>query len=69
MLRIIENQPGAGGKVGFEKFQKAEPDGHTLITFTFPKSIIIEYMDKTGYRTKDFTPVYAWPRPRHRLLW
>ena len=44
---LIENQPGAGGKIAFEKFQRTEPDGYTLITFTFPKSIIIEYLYKT----------------------
>jgi tripartite-type tricarboxylate transporter receptor subunit TctC len=65
---IIDNQPGAGGKIAFEKFQKAEPDGHSLITYTFPKSIIIEYMDKTGYKTKDFTPVYTWSRSNQLLV-
>lgn len=59
---IIENQPGAGGKIAFEKFQKTEPDGYHLVTYTFPKSIIIEYVDKVNYRTKDFTPVFAWSR-------
>jgi len=60
---LIENQGGAGGKIAFEKFQKTEPDGHNLIVTTFPKSIIIEYMGKVNYRTKDFTPVYGWPVP------
>jgi tripartite-type tricarboxylate transporter receptor subunit TctC len=57
---LIENQGAAGGKTAFEKFQKTEPDGYSLIVSTFPKSIIIEYMGKVNYRTKDFTPVYAW---------
>ncbi len=66
---LIENQPGAGGKIAFEKFQRTEPDGYTLITYTFPKSIIIEYLDKTTrYRTRDFTPVYAWSRSNQLLL-
>lgn len=59
---LIENQGGAGGKIAFEKFQKTEPDGYTLITFTFPKSIVIEYMDKVNYRTKDYTPIFSWSR-------
>lgn len=59
---LIENQTGAGGKIAFEKFQRTEPDGYTLITYTFPKSIVIEYLDKTNYRTKDYTPVFAWSR-------
>ena len=59
---IIEDQPGAGGRIAFEKFQKTAPDGYSLITSSFPKSIIMEYMTKTGYRTKDFTPVFVWSR-------
>jgi tripartite-type tricarboxylate transporter receptor subunit TctC len=65
---MIENQPGAGGKIAFEKFQKTEPDGYTLITYTFPKSIIIEYMGKTNFRTKDFTPIFAWSRANQLLV-
>jgi len=65
---IIDNQPGAGGRIAFEKFQKTEPDGYTLITYTFPKSIIIEYMEKTNYRTKDFVPIYSWSRSSQLLV-
>jgi tripartite-type tricarboxylate transporter receptor subunit TctC len=66
---LIENQPGAGGKIAFEKFQRTEPDGYALITYTFPKSIIIEYLDKTTrYRTRDFTPVFAWSRSNQLLI-
>lgn len=65
---VIENQPGAGGKIAFEKFQKTEPDGHTLITYTFPKSVIIEYQGKTGFRTRDFAPVFAWSRSSQLLV-
>ena len=57
---LIENQGAAGGKTAFEKFQKTDPDGYSLIVSTYPKSIIIEYMGKVNYRTKDFTPVYGW---------
>lgn len=59
---IIEDQPGAGGRIAFEKFQKTAPDGYSLITSSFPKGVIMEYMIKTGYRTKDFTPVFVWSR-------
>ncbi|MFH1123659.1 MAG: tripartite tricarboxylate transporter substrate binding protein [Pseudomonadota bacterium] len=64
----IENQAGAGGKIAFEKFQKTEPDGYSIILYTFPKSIIIEYMGQTGYRTKDFTPIFAWSRGNQLLV-
>ncbi|MCC6473451.1 MAG: tripartite tricarboxylate transporter substrate binding protein [Burkholderiales bacterium] len=65
---VIENQPGAGGKIAFEKFQKLEPDGYTVITYTFPKSVIIEYQGKAGFRTRDFTPIFAWSRSSQLLV-
>jgi tripartite-type tricarboxylate transporter receptor subunit TctC len=64
----IENQPGAGGKIAFDKFQRTEPDGYSLIMYTFPKSVIIEYIDKTNFRTKDYTPVFAWSRGNQVLV-
>src|SRR4030043_1104184 len=57
---LIENIVGFWGKIAFEKFQRTEPDGYTLISYTFPRSIIIENMSKTNFRTKDFTPIFAW---------
>jgi len=65
---VIENQPGAGGKIAFEKFVGVKPDGYTLITYTFPKSVIIEYQGKTGFKTRDFTPIYAWSRSSQILV-
>jgi tripartite-type tricarboxylate transporter receptor subunit TctC len=63
-----DNWVGAGGKIAFEKIQRAEPDGYNIILFSFPKSIIIEYMGKTKYMTKDFTPIYAWSRLNQVLV-
>lgn len=65
---FIENQGGAGGKIAFEKFQRTEPDGYSLITYTFPKSIIIEYMGKVNYRTRDYTSIFAWSRSNQLLV-
>jgi putative tricarboxylic transport membrane protein len=65
---VIEDQPGAGGKIAFEKFQNAPPDGYTLITYTFPKSVIIEYQGKTGFKTKDFKPIFAWSESSQILI-
>jgi len=65
---VIENQPGAGGKIAFEKFQNVTPDGYALITYTFPKSVIIEYQGKTGFKTRDFTPIFAWSRSSQVLV-
>jgi len=57
---LVENIVGVWGKTAFEKFQMTEPDGYTLIGYTFPRSIIIENMSKTNFRTEDFTPIFAW---------
>jgi len=57
---LIENQGAAGGKIAFERFQKTEPNGYTLITYTYPKSVVIEYTDKVNFKSKDYTPIYAW---------
>jgi tripartite-type tricarboxylate transporter receptor subunit TctC len=57
---LIENIAGFSGKIGFEKFQMTEPDGYTLMSYTFPRSIIIENMTDTNFRTEDFTPIFAW---------
>ena len=65
---IIENQPGAGGRIAFEKFQKTAPDGYSLVTYTFPKSIILEYMDKTNFKTMDYVPIYSWSRSSQLLV-
>ncbi len=57
---FVENIAGFWGKIAFEKFQLTEPDGYTLISYTFPRSIIIETISPTSFKTKDFTPVFAW---------
>src|SRR3989304_5781470 len=57
---LIENQPGAGGKIAFERFQKTEPDGYSVVLYNFPKSIIIEYMGKVNFNTRDFIPTSSW---------
>jgi tripartite-type tricarboxylate transporter receptor subunit TctC len=65
---IIENQPGAGGKIAFEKFMKTEPDGHSLMASTFPRGPIIENMEAVTFRVKDYTPVFAWSRSSQLLV-
>ncbi len=57
---LIENIVGFWGKSPFEKFQATEPDGYTLISYTFPRSILIEKVSEANFRTQDFTPILAW---------
>jgi tripartite-type tricarboxylate transporter receptor subunit TctC len=56
----IENQPAASGKIVLEKFQKTTPDGYTLMVNGLPMVIVKEYLEKVGFRTRDFTPIFAW---------
>jgi tripartite-type tricarboxylate transporter receptor subunit TctC len=56
----VEHIAGFWGKIPFEKFQEMEPDGYTLICYTFPRSIIIEQMGETRFKAKEFTPIFAW---------
>jgi tripartite-type tricarboxylate transporter receptor subunit TctC len=57
---VVENIPGFWGKMAFENFQTAAPDGYTLISYTFPRSIMVEKMSQASFKTKDFTSVFAW---------
>lgn len=56
---LIENIPGAGGKMGLTKAWKAEPDGYTLLYHNIPLSIMNEYLFKAEFTTKGFTHVLA----------
>lgn len=64
----VENHPGAGGKMGFQKFKNAAPDGHTICMVNYPRSIILEFMGETDFRTMDFTPICSWGKNAPILL-
>ena len=56
---LIENMPGAGGKMGLSKCWKAKPDGYTLLYHGIPQSIMSEYLFQTEYKTNEFTHVFG----------
>lgn len=56
---MLENFPGAGGKMGLTKVWKADPDGYTLLYHGIPQSIMNEYLFKTEFKTSGFTHVFA----------
>lgn len=56
---VIENIPGAAGKIGLTKVWKAKPDGYTLVYHGIPQSIMNEYISKTEYKTSDFRHIFA----------
>lgn len=64
----IENIPGAGGKIGFTKAWKANPDGYTIMTYVLPVPIILEKISKVDFRTNEFTPLFAWSEVNQVLV-
>jgi len=64
---VLENQPGAGGKICFEKFMKTEPDGYTVLYNTFPKSVILEVAGRVNFKTREYVPVFGFSRPYNGL--
>ena len=57
---LVENDPGASGKIAYEKAYKAKPDGYTLLNYNLPAPIITELVEPgVRYKTADFVPIYA----------
>lgn len=55
---VVENVTGAGGLVGFQRLQKAEPDGHTLNFSNMSLLIIPHLYPKGGFDPlADLAPV------------
>jgi len=55
---IVENNPGAGGQVGFTRLAKAKPDGYTIGLLSSPSVFMIELLrDGVEYSLDDFQPI------------
>lgn len=55
---LVENKPGAGGRLGVEELRRSAPDGSTLLVT--PAAMITLYphlYSKLGYGPEDVTPV------------
>jgi tripartite-type tricarboxylate transporter receptor subunit TctC len=57
---IIDNKPGADGRMGLNEAWKSAPDGYTFINAGMPTPIINEKMFSVNYKTREFTHIYAW---------
>lgn len=68
MKVMIENIPGADGKIGLTKLWKAKPDGHTLLIHTITMSMIGELVLAPEYRIGDFSHIYSWSLTNHVLM-
>lgn len=64
---IIENIPGAEGKIGLGKAWKAPPDGYTIINPGMPAPIILELLYHTEFKVKEFTHIFAWAKENQVL--
>lgn len=57
---VIENRPGAGGKIATEMVVKSPPDGYTLFLNTSASAIQATLYDDLGYNfIRDIAPVAA----------
>src|SRR4051794_6133712 len=56
---VVDNQPGAAGMIGTERFMRAPPDGYTIATFNDSILTMIPHLQrKVAYDPlKSFTPV------------
>jgi tripartite-type tricarboxylate transporter receptor subunit TctC len=57
---IIDNRPGADGRLGLNDAWKSAPDGYTVINAGMPTPIINEKLFSVNYKTREFTHIYAW---------
>src|SRR4030042_6352966 len=55
---VIQNIPGAGGRIGYTKLFKAKPDGYTIGSIALT-TVVGEYLTSVQYKSKDFTPIFA----------
>ncbi len=51
---VVENHPGAGGKIGILKFMEAPRDGYTVLTAFAPATTVVRYQDPKIFENDDF---------------
>ncbi len=55
----IENVPGVV-RIGLNRLWKSKADGYTVGGLSLPAPMITELTSQTDYRSREFTPLYAW---------
>jgi len=56
---VVENKPGAGGRIALAAVKAAKPDGHTVIVLPSGPMVLFPHVYKKleYYAVKDFTPI------------
>lgn len=57
---LIQNLPGADGRLGLQEAWKSAPDGYTLVAQGMPSPIINEYLFPVKYKFREFTQIFSW---------
>ena len=65
---VIENQPGADGRLALSRFARETSDGYTLAVYGIPSIILGEMLLDTPYSVRDFSHIYAWIRESQVLV-
>ncbi len=65
---VIDNRPGADGRLGMNDAWKSAPDGYTIINAGMPTPIINEKMFTVNYKTREFVHIYSWSQDNMCLV-
>lgn len=57
---IIQNVPGANGRLGLTKLYRAKPDGYIIGGVTLPNIQLVEVLMKAEFQSNKFTKIFAW---------
>jgi len=65
---IVDNQPGADGRVALSQFARTRPDCYRLAFYGIPSMILGELLYQVPYRIRDFTHIFSWIRESQVLV-
>jgi len=57
---IIQNKPGAAGRIGTAEVYRSRPDGYKLLAHHLPTIIMGQLLYNAPYDTRKFSQIYGW---------